>query len=175
LDIISAFNRLRIKDGDEWKTAFRTRFGLFKYLVLPFGLCNGPASFQNYINDTLREFLDVFCTAYLDDILIYSDSETEHEIHVRTILQRLEQAGLQVDITKCEFHTKKVAYLGLIVTTEGIKMDPKKVETIIHWPTLENVKDIQSFLSFANFYRRFIYGFSRLAAPLTSLTRKETP
>jgi len=90
LDIISAFNRLRIKDGDEWKTAFRTRFGLFEYLVLPFGLCNGPASFQNYINDILREFLDVFCTAYLDDILIYSDNETEHEIHVRTILQRLE-------------------------------------------------------------------------------------
>ena len=117
LDIISAFNRLRIKDGDEWKTAFRTRFGLFEYLVMPFGLCNGPASFQHYINDTLRDYLDVFYTAYLDDILIYSLNEAEHEIHIKRILTRLQDAGLQVDITKCEFHVTEVAYLGLIVTT----------------------------------------------------------
>jgi hypothetical protein len=89
LDIISAFNRLRIKDGDEWKTAFRTRYGLFEYLVMPFGLCNGPASFQNFINDTLREYLDIFCTAYLDDILIYSETEEEHERHVKLILEKL--------------------------------------------------------------------------------------
>jgi hypothetical protein len=89
LDIISAFNRLRIKDGDEWKTAFRTRYGLFEYLIMPFGLCNGPASFQNFINDTLREYLDIFCTAYLDDILIYSETEEEHERHVKLILEKL--------------------------------------------------------------------------------------
>ena len=174
LDIISAFNRLRIREGDEELTAFRTRFGLFEYLVMPFGLCNGPASFQHYINDTLREFLDETCTAYLDDILIYSDVEEEHEIHVKRILQKLREAGLQADITKCDFHAKEVTYLGLIVTTEGIKMDPKKVDTILNWPQLVNVKDVQSFLGFANFYRRFIYGFSKLAAPLTALTKKGT-
>jgi len=175
LDIISAFNRLRIKEGDEWKTAFRTRFGLFEYLVLPFGLCNGPASFQHYINDTLREHLDVFCTAYLDDILIHSESLEEHENHVRRILQKLQVAGLQVDITKCEFHATEVAYRGLIVTTDGIKMDPKKIKTVIEWPQIQNVKDVQSFLGFANFYRRFIYGFSKIAMPLNALSQKDKP
>jgi hypothetical protein len=173
LDIISAFNRLRIREGDEALTAFRTRFGLFEYLVMPFGLCNGPASFQEYINDTLREFLDKFCTAYLNDILIHSDNELEHEVHVKLILRKLREAGLQADITKCEFHVTQVPYLGLIITTEGVKMDPAKVEAIVNWPTLINVKDIQSFLGFANFYRRFIYGYSKIAAPLTHLTRKD--
>ena len=172
LDIISAFNRLRIKDGDEWKTAFRTRYGLFEYLVMPFGLCNGPASFQNFINDTLREYLDVFCTAYLDDILIYSETAEEHEQHVKLILEKLRKAGLQVDITKCEFEVESVEYLGLVVTTEGTRMDPKKVETILQWLELRNVKDVQSLLGFANFYRRFIYGFSSIVAPLTALTKK---
>ena len=175
LDIISAFNRLRIKEGDEALTAFRTRFGLFEYLVMPFGLCNGPASFQEYINNTLREHLDKFCTAYLDDILIYSDNELEHEVHVKLILRKLREAGLQADITKCEFHVTQVPYLGLIITTEGVKMDPSKIDTIVNWPTLINVKDVQSFLGFANFYRRFIYGYSRIANPLTRLTRKAEP
>ncbi len=175
LDIISAFNRLRIREGDEELTAFRTRFGLFEYLVLPFGLCNGPASFQHYINDTLREYLDDFCTAYLDDILIYSETEAEHEIHVNRILQKLREAGLQADITKSEFHITQVPYLGLIITTEGVRMDPAKVETIVQWPSLINVKDVQSFLGFANFYRRFIYGYSKIASPLTQLTRKDVP
>ena len=173
LDIISAFNRLLIKEGDEELTAFRTRFGLFESLVLPFGLCNGPASFQHFINDTLREYLDDFCTAYLDDILIYSEIEGEHEIHVKRILIKLREAGLQVDITKCKFHVTEVAYLGLIVTTEGIKMDPAKIETVTHWPIPINMKDVQSFLGFANFYRRFVYGFSKIAGPLTNLTKKE--
>ncbi|KAH0358992.1 hypothetical protein KCU65_g10159, partial [Aureobasidium melanogenum] len=172
LDIISAFNRLRIKEGDEWKTAFRTRYGLFEYLVMPFGLCNGPASFQNFINDTLREHLDVFCTAYLDDILIYSEDEAKHERHVKLVLEKLREAGLQVDITKCEFNVEQVEYLGLMVTTEGTRMDPKKVQTILEWPELKNVKDVQSLLGFANFYRRFIYGFSAIVSPLTALTKK---
>ena len=175
LDIISAFNRLRIREGDEPLTAFKTRFGLFEYLVMPFGLCNGPASFQNYINDTLGEWLDDFCTAYLDDILIYSHNEAEHEIHVKRILQKLLEAGLQIDITKCAFGVTEVPYLGLIITTKGVKMDPAKVDTIINWPLMINVKDVQSFLGFANFYRRFIYGYSKLAAPLTNLTKKNVP
>ena len=139
---------------------------------MPFGLCNGPASFQNYINNTLREYLNNFCTAYLDDILIYSDNEAEHEIHVKRVLQKLEEAGLQADITKCAFHVTQVPYLGLIIITEGVKMNSVKVDTIINWPTLMNVKDVQSFLEFANFYRRFIYDYSKIAAPLTCLISK---
>lgn len=173
LDIISAFNKLRIREGDEWKAAFTCRYGLFEPLVLPFGLCNGPASFQAYINHALRGLLDNFCTAYMDDILIYSESLEDHRRHVKKVLERLREHGLQVDITKCSFEATEVTYLGLIVSTKGISMDPKKVACIQEWPTPHSVRDIQGFLGFANFYRRFIPEFSRLAAPLTHLTKKD--
>ena len=142
LDIIAAFNQLCIWEGDESLTAFHTCFELFEYLVMLFSLCNGPASFQNYINDTLHEYLNDFCTVYLDDILIYSDNEAEHEIHVKHVLQKLEEADLQADITKCAFHVTQVSYLGLIIITEGVKMNSAKVDTIINWPTLINIKDV---------------------------------
>ncbi|RAL62606.1 hypothetical protein DID88_004453 [Monilinia fructigena] len=120
LDIIAAFNKLRIAEGDEWKTAFITRFGLFESLVMPFGLCNAPASFQHYINHTLFNELDKYCTAYLDDVLVYSADKSEHREHVRTIVQKLADAGLQIDINKCEFETVSTRYLGLIITTNDI-------------------------------------------------------
>jgi hypothetical protein len=174
LDIIAAFNKLRIAEGHEWKTAFITRFGLFESLVMPFGLCNAPASFQNYINHTLFDLLDKTCTAYLDDILIYSDSKKDHRQHVREVVQRLIDAGLQIDIDKCEFETTKTKYLGLIVTPNGIEMDPEKVKTITEWQAPTSLKDLQRFLGFANFYRRFIQGFSKVTNPLNTLMRKGT-
>jgi len=130
LDIIAAFNRIRVAKGDEYKTAFRTRYGLFEYLVMPFGLTGAPSTFQHYINDSLREYLDIFCTAYLDDVLIYSDSLEEHKKHVKLVLQALRKAGLQVEIEKCEFHTQETRYLGLIIGTKSIQIDLKKVEII---------------------------------------------
>lgn len=133
IDIIAAFNRLRMAEGEEWKTAFATRWGLYEYLVLPFGLTGGPSSFQRYINKALKEFLDDFATAYLDDILIYSKNMKKHRKHVAQVLQRLREFGLQADITKCEFHVTSVKYLGLIVTTEGICIDPEKIQAIIEW------------------------------------------
>ena len=175
LDVISAFNKLRIKQGDEWKAAFTCRYGLFEPVVLPFGLCNGPASFQAYINHALRGLLDNYCTAYMDDILIFSESLENHREHVKIVLQRLREHGLQVDISKCEFETTQVTYLGLIVSTKGISMDPKKVACVKEWPTPRSVRDVQSFLGFANFYRRFIPEFSRLASPLSNLTKKDVP
>ena len=111
-------------------TAFNSRYGQFKYLVMLFGLCNAPGTFQRYINESLREYLDVFCTAYLDDVLIYSAREKDHADHVLQVLKRLHQRGLQVDIDKCEFNTRRVKYLGMIVTTDGIEMDTKKVDAI---------------------------------------------
>jgi hypothetical protein len=161
-------------EGEEWKTAFRTRYGLFESLVMPFGLTNAPASFQHFINDVLRHYLDVFVTAYLDDILIYSDNLDEHRIHVQKVLQALSDADLHLKPEKCEFHRQEVKYLGFIISTDGTKMDPAKVTTIQEWPTPMNVKDMQSFLGFANFYRRFIRGYSAIVAPLTRLTRKDT-
>ena len=142
IDIIAAFNKLQIKEGEEWKTAFRTRYGLYKYLVMPFGLANGPSSFQTYINNVLHGMLDVFCTAYINDILIYSNSKKEHQEHVRRVLMALRKAGLQADIDKCKFHVNEVNYLGLIITSNGIRMDPHKVSAVQQWSTPTCVQDV---------------------------------
>ena len=174
LDIRNAYNRIRIASGDEWKTAFRTRYGHFEYLVMPFGLTNAPASFQSLINNTLREYLDVFAVVYLDDILIFSSNPEQHINHVRLVLERLRNAGLYVKGEKCEFHVDHVEFLGFCINPSGITMDPKKVSAIMDWPPPKTVHDVQSFLGFANFYRRFIHDYSRLTLPLTSLLKKGT-
>ena len=175
IDIIAAFNKLRVAEGEEWKTAFRTRDGLFEYTVMPFGLCRAPSDWQAFINNVLREYLDQFCTAYADDILIYSDNLKDHRRHVRLILQKLREAGIQADIDKCDFNAQEVVYLGLILTPDGVKMDPSKVKNILEWQTPRTLKELQSFMGFANFYRRFIENFSLCCKPLTALTRKDTP
>jgi transposase InsO family protein len=173
LDIRQAFHRIRIDPDSEELTAFRTRYGLFQYKVMPFGLTNGPATFQSLINDALRDLLDVTCTAYLDDILIYSEDELQHETHVKEVIERLHKAGLQADIKKCEFGVKRTKYLGFIISTDGIQVDPDKVKVIENWSHPRTVKGVQSFLGFCNFYRRFIRDYSRIAAPLTQLTRAD--
>ena len=175
LDIIAAFNELRMDPGSEDLTTFVTALGAYKYKVLPFGLTNGPSSFQQYINEVLWEFLDDFCQAYLDDILIYSKSKKEHRDHVRKVLSRLREAGLQVDIKKCEFDVEETVFLGVIVSGKGLRMDPKKVEAIVKWPPPSNLKEVQGFVGFANFYRRFIHEFSKLVKPLVHLTKMDTP
>jgi hypothetical protein len=152
LDIRGAYNLVRMAEGEEWKTAFRTRYGLFESLVMPFGLTNAPANFQHFINDVLCPYLDVFVTAYLDDILIYSDNLKDHRDHVLKVLEALSEAGLHLKPEKCEFHHQEVKYLGFIISTSGTKMDPAKVATVQEWPEPRNVKDVQSFLRFANFY-----------------------
>lgn len=133
-----------------------------------------PSTFQKYINDLLHDYLDDFCTAYIDDILIYSDNEKDHKRHVRLVLARLREAGLQVDIDKCAFNVTEVRYLGLIITIHGVQMDQEKLKAVAEWKTPACVKDVQAFLGFANFYRGFIRGFSLLARPLTQLTKKDT-
>ena len=130
LDVIAAFNRIRIAEGHEWLTAFITRFGLYEMLVTPFGLCNAPATFQNYINHVLHDALDDYCTAYLDDVLVFSKTREEHTRHVNEVIRRLGTAGLQIDINKSEFYTTKTKYLGLIISTDGMTMDPDKVQAL---------------------------------------------
>ncbi len=166
---------MRIKEGEEWKTAFKTCYGLYEYLVMPFGLANAPSSFQHYINDTLQGYLDIFATAYIDDILVYSNSLPEHRKHVGLVLDRMREAGLQLDISKSEFHVQEVIFLGLLVGKDGIRMDPKKIEAIQEWKTPRSIRDVQSFIGFANFYRRFIRDFSAVIRPMMQLTRKDTP
>lgn len=130
LDLRSGYHQIRIKEGDEWKTAFRTRLGHYQYNVMPFGLTNAPATFQHWINDVLRPRLDDFCTAYLDDILIYSDNLEQHREHVRKILTLLEQNRVHLNPEKCKFHVRETRYLGMILSPAGISMHPKKVNTI---------------------------------------------
>ena len=175
LDIIAAFNKLRMHPDSEDFTTFTTSFGAFKYHVLPFGLTGGPASYQQYMNDNLFEYLNDFCQAYLDDILIYSKTKKEHQEHVRKVLLRLREAGLQVDIDKCEFHVQETKFLGLLVSTTGLKMDPDKVAAVTAWEVPTCLKEVQSFVGFCNFYRRFIKDFSKTVKPLVALTKKDCP
>jgi hypothetical protein len=174
VDVRSAFHRIRVAEGDEPLTAFRTRFGLFEWLVCPMGLSGAPSTFQRYINSALKETLGVYSTAYLDDVLIYSNgSRADHITKVRRVLSLLRDSGLQLDIHKCKFAVKEVLYLGYIVTAEdSVRPDPEKVKAIQQWEHPRNVKGVRSFLGFANFYRDFIPEFSKIAAPLHALTKR---
>lgn len=174
LDLKDAYHRLRIRPGDEWKTAFRCRYGHFEYCVMPFGLANAPATFQTFMNEVLGDLVDTICIVYLDDILVYSDTEEEHTQHVHRVLERLQQYDLFANLAKCEFDVNRVNFLGYIVDPEGIRMEPKRVEAIRSWPTPQSVKDIQVFIGFAGFYRRFIKGYSKVTAPLTDLLKGDT-
>jgi hypothetical protein len=175
LDVVQAFHKIRIAPGEEWKTAFRTRFGLFEWMVCPFGLANAPSTFQRYINYVLREHINIDASAYVDDVLIYSDgTQQDHERRVRAIIRKLGEAGLQLDIKKSEFCVKKTKYLGFMIEAErGIAMDPEKVLAIKEWQSPKSAKGVRSFLGFANFYREFISNFSKMTAPLTKLTGKD--
>jgi hypothetical protein len=172
IDIISAFNNVRMKEGHEKLTAFLTRFGLFESLVMPFGLTRAPATFQRFINDSLRDYLDQFCSAYLDDILIYSKTREEHEEHVRKVLQRLREAGLYAKLSKCEFFVTETKFLGLIVGRDRFKIDPEKVRTILEWKTPRSATDVLRFNGFYNFYYRFIKNYSKIVTPLINLKKK---
>ncbi|KAI0995652.1 hypothetical protein K3495_g12528 [Podosphaera aphanis] len=176
LDVKSSFHRIRIREGDEWMTAFRCRLGLFEWLVTPFELVNAPATFQRYINEQLKEHLDYDATAYMDGVLIYtSGTEEDHWESVLKVLQKLAQAGLYLDIDKCEFRRREVKYLGFIIRAgQEITVDPTKVKSILEWQLPTSVKGVRSFLGFANFYRCFVNGFSEITAPFTSLTKKGT-
>jgi transposase InsO family protein len=171
LDLKWAYHRIRIRRGDEWKTAFRTRYGHFEYLVMPFGLANAPATFQAYINKTLGELVDTICIVYLDDIIIYSNSVEAHAKHLRDVLSRLRAYGLFCNLKKCEFFTNRVIFLGFVITTDGVEMDPRKVDTITSWPKPTTFSELQTFLGFCNFYRRFIHAYSKIVAPLTSMLK----
>jgi hypothetical protein len=173
LDMREGYHLLRMGLGEEWKTAFRCRYGLYEYRVMPFGLCNAPGTFQHFVNDTFRECLDDYLCAYLDDLLIYSKTLKEHKRHVRNVLEKCRAAGLHLKPEKCEFHAKEVAFVGFLISENGVRMDPAKVEAVTSWPTPKSAHDIQVFLGFANFYRRFIDAYSDITKPITALLRKE--
>jgi transposase InsO family protein len=175
LDLKDAYRRLRIREGDEWKTAFRTKYGHFEYLVMPFGLANAPATFQTYINHALVGLVDTICVVYLDDILIYSRKGEDHPQLVRRVLERLREWGLYVNLSKCDFGINTVSFLGFIIGPKGVQMDREKTDTITSWPEPSSVHDIMVFLGFAGFYRRFVRKYSHVVAPLTDRQRGQQP
>jgi len=163
-----------MKEGDEWKTAFRTRYGLFEFQVMPFGLTNAPSTFQDMINHVLSDMLDVGVLANMDDILVYADTEEGHDRTVKEVLKRLQNNGLAISPEKCVWKATEVKFLGYIIGRNGIRMSDDKVQAVLNWKTPGSLTGIQSFLGFANFYRRFILNYSRVARPLTELTKKES-
>ncbi|KAK3506450.1 hypothetical protein QTP70_000624 [Hemibagrus guttatus] len=173
LDLHSAYNLIRIRQGDEWKTAFITPSGHYEYLVMPYGLSNAPSVFQSFMNEIFQDMLHRFVVVYIDDILIYSPNLSDHVDHIKQVLHRLRHYHLYLKLEKCEFHQSTTQFLGYVISSEGIQMDCAKVEAIKSWPQPGTVKDLQRFLGFANFYRRFISGYSDLTAPLTSLLCKK--
>ncbi|QRW17570.1 Retrotransposable element Tf2 protein [Rhizoctonia solani] len=175
LDLRWGYNNVQVKAGDEWKTAFWTKYGLYKSLVMTFGLTNAPASFQHFMNNLFKDLLDVCIIIYLDDILIYSKDDTSHTQHVHEVLRRLMENQLFCKASKCTFHVTSVEYLGIIVLDKGFSLDKLKIQAIQEWPTPTKVKEVQSFLGFANFLRQFVANFSHMARPLHNLVKKDTP
>jgi hypothetical protein len=173
LDITNAYNHIQIADGEEWKTAFRTKFRHFEYLVMPFGLTNAPASFQRFINEVLQEYLHSFIIAYLDNILIFSKEKEEHVQHISKVLEKLQGANIKLKLKKYELHVQETEFLGHWISTEGIHMDQNKVNMILKWPQPENVKQVQQFIGLVNYYRRFIGGYAGIMHSLFTLLKKE--
>lgn len=173
IDLHSGYHQVRIHPADVHKTAFRTRYGHYEFLVLPFGLTNAPATFMNLMNDVMRPHLDEFIIVFIDDILVYSKTFEEHQQHVRKALDLLRQHQLYAKRSKCKLFQQRVAFLGHVVSEQGIAMDPDKVKAVSEWPVPRSAKDIRSFLGLAGYYRRFIRDFSRIAAPLSDLLKEE--
>src|SRR5712664_1356826 len=171
MDVRWGYNNIRIKEGDEWKAAFRTNVGLFEPTVMFFGLTNSPATFQSFMNAIFKPLIDRGVVAvYMDDILVFTKTHKEHTEVVREVLQILRANNLFLKPEKCAFHQSEVEYLGLIVGNKHARMDPTKVSAIHDWPIPTKKQELQRFLGFCNFYRRFIKDYSKIAKPLTILT-----
>uniref|UniRef100_A0A2N9EGL5 RNA-directed DNA polymerase n=1 Tax=Fagus sylvatica TaxID=28930 RepID=A0A2N9EGL5_FAGSY len=167
IDLRSGYHQIRMRPGDEWKTAFKTREGLYEWMVMPFGLSNAPSTFMRLMNHVFKPFIGLFVVVYFDDILVYSKSQQDHMEHLYQVFQTLRKQKLYVNLKKCHFLTDSLVFLGYVVSAEGIKMDPSKIEAIISWPVPKSLHDIRSFHGLASFYRRFIRSFSSIIAPIT--------
>ena len=174
LDLRWGYHNVRLKEGDEWKAAFRTKEGHFEPTVMTFGLTNAPATFQHMMNDIFKDLIGVYVIIYLDDLLIFSEDKSMHNEQVREVLRRLRENDLFCKPEKCKFRQPTVEYLGLLISQGNVSMDPAKVAAVVDWPTPRKLKDVQAFIGFANFYRRFIRNFSHTVRPLTNLAKKDS-
>uniref|UniRef100_A0A0W0FAK4 Reverse transcriptase domain-containing protein n=1 Tax=Moniliophthora roreri TaxID=221103 RepID=A0A0W0FAK4_MONRR len=176
LDLRNGYNNVRIKDGDQWKAAFKTNRGLFEPTVMFFGLMNSPATFQAFMDDVLQDFMaEGWCLVYMDDILIYLETEEQHRECTIRLLQRLKEQDLYLKLHKCKFDMREIDFLGLIIRPGQIAMDPTKLSGISEWPAPKTVTGVRSFMGFTNFYRKFIGNCLAIAKPLYDLTKKGVP
>ncbi|CAA0837967.1 Uncharacterized mitochondrial protein AtMg00860, partial [Striga hermonthica] len=172
IDLRSGYHQLKIKESNIAKTAFRTRYGHYEFVVMPFSLSNAPAVFMDLMNRIFHPYLDQFVIVFINDILIYSKSQKEHEEHLRVVLETLRREKLYAKFSKCEFWLQRVAFLGHVITQAGIEVDPSKVSAVQNWSTPKSPFEVRSFRGLAGYYRRFIEGFSKIGLPLSQLTRK---
>ena len=173
IDLRTGYHQLRVRETDIPKTAFRTRYGHFEFTVMPFVLTNASTAFMDLMHRVFQPYQDQFVVVFVDDILIYSQSKWEHEYHLRIVLQLLRDHQLYAKFIKCEFWLTEVRFLGHVVSASGLSVDPEKIEAVMSWEWPKSVFEIHSFLGSARYYRRFIEDFSRLAASMKRLTRKE--
>jgi hypothetical protein len=169
IDLRSGYPQLRIKEGDIPKTAFRTRFGHYEFVVVPFGLTNAPIVFMSLMNNVFKKYLDCFVQFFLDDILIYSKNEREHEEHLQIVLSCLREKKLYGKLSKCSFFQKEIHYFVHIISGKGISVDLEKVKAIMQWPVPKNAHEVRRFMGLAGYYWIFVEGFSKIARPITTL------
>ena len=172
IDLRSGYHQLRIKDTNVHKTAFRTWYGHYEFLVIPFGLTNALVAFMDLMNHVFRPYVDHFVMVFIDDILLYSKDRGNHDTHLRVVLETLRKERLYAKLTKCEFWLREVSFLRHLISEKGIRVDPRKIEVIIEWKPPKNVMEVHSFLGLASYYRRFVKGFSMTATPITRLLQK---
>lgn len=172
LDLRSGYNQIRIRPDDVWKTTFKTKEGLYEWLVMPFDLSNAPNTFMRVMHQTLKPFIDKFVVVYFDDILLYSQDEQQHLAHLCEVLSSLRESKLYVNLKKCNFITNRLLFLGFVVGADGIHVDERKVQVIREWPRPSSVMQVWSFHGLATFYWQFIRNFSTLAAPITECMKK---
>ena len=173
IDLHTGYHQLIVREADIPKITFRTRYEHFEFMVMPFGLTNAPAAFMGLMNRVFQPYLDQFVVVFVNDILIYSQSEVEQEDHLRIVLQLLRDHQLYAKFSKCKFWLAEVGFLGHVVSALGMSMDPGKVEAVMSWERPKSVFETRSFLGLTGYYKRFIEDFSQLAAPTTRLSRKE--
>jgi hypothetical protein len=172
IDFRLGYHQLKIWESDIPKTAFRTRYGLYEYTVMSFGLTNAPTYFMYLMNKVFMEYLDNFVVVFIDDILIFSKTEEEHEKLLRMVLEKLRSNQLYTKFSMCEFWLTEVAFLGHVISAEEISVDPSKVKDVLNWMPPTNALEIRSFLRLAGYYRRFIKDFSKIAKPMTRLLER---